>query len=160
MPARKRKLECEDSPKQPPKKRQKRNPKKSKSKTKKQEKQESPSIESDERKSEETSIEREEKYEECELRKLKNKELKELLKKKKFIISGNKELLIKRLLDPDFAILEMKWSHHRMICNKGNMSHIRYLPKKHKDAAALHIQRMTFNPSRYEFVDGKIFRLF
>ena len=92
-----------ENPKQPPKKRFKAN----KSKPIEHNSNTSESLETSE-------------YQESELKKLKNTELKALLKKN-FPTTGNKQKLISRLLDPDAAILEMKWNYHRMITNKSTM---------------------------------------
>lgn len=90
-----------------------------------------------------------------ELKGLKVKELKQLLKDQHFPVSGNKSKLIDRLRFPEETIKEMKLSFYKKL-PKGVRCHVSTPQWKVNE---LHAKYWKFNPEDYIFKDGKIKRI-
>mmetsp|Transcript_22767 Transcript_22767/g.20006 ORF Transcript_22767/g.20006 Transcript_22767/m.20006 type:complete len:174 (-) Transcript_22767:188-709(-) len=83
-------------------------------------------------------------------------ELKQLLRKQNFPVSGRKSKLIERLTKPKQTINEMKLSYHRMVNNDQNCcvyadrdTPIWWIAKQIQE-------RQTFRSEDYIFIDGRI----
>mmetsp|Transcript_125 Transcript_125/g.187 ORF Transcript_125/g.187 Transcript_125/m.187 type:complete len:225 (-) Transcript_125:8-682(-) len=93
-------------------------------------------------------------YSRSDLQSLKVKELKELLKSQKFPVSGNKDKLIRRLMYPREAIVEMKRSFYDRlpkgvrVANNTPQSTVNRMMQEH----------WRFDPNDYVWTNGKIKR--
>mmetsp|Transcript_49926 Transcript_49926/g.79564 ORF Transcript_49926/g.79564 Transcript_49926/m.79564 type:complete len:121 (-) Transcript_49926:160-522(-) len=80
------------------------------------------------------------------------KDLKEMLRKQGFPVSGNKETLIHRLCNPKETIVEMKYSFHRR-----RPIGVRVPPHTEQQAVDQMLHKaMTFDADNYLFKNGKI----
>eukprot|EP01084_Bolivina_argentea_P107944 192945_1 len=95
-------------------------------------------------------------YKKTKINDLTVKQLKELLRKEHFPVSGAKAKLIGRLVNPKQTIYEMKYSYHRTTHNSSNCG-VRSngsipLTQIHQ----MIDKQMQFDPKQYIFQNGKI----
>eukprot|EP01084_Bolivina_argentea_P196230 336418_1 len=95
-------------------------------------------------------------YKQNEIEDMNVKELKKLLRKQHFPVSGTKQKLIARLTNPKQTIHDMKYSYHRMTHNSHNCVIWTDGSISVNKLNQMVEQSMQFNPKHYIFQNGKI----
>eukprot|EP01084_Bolivina_argentea_P165290 287163_1 len=88
------------------------------------------------------------------LNKLKVSDLKKMCKEKGFYTRGLKQILIKRLLIPDYGITEMKRTFHYKYTVKKGYTWFGYIDKQFMDEQLVRLGQ--FDKNRYVFENGKV----